>query len=142
MFFGQYEYRVDPKGRVAFPPEFRREFREGVMLTQGLERCITAYPPSEWGKIAESQAVLPPMRSKARRINRLIFANTFRLELDRQGRIILPSALRQYAEIKDTVIIAGVNSCLELWSKENWEAEKSLMDKEAWQIFESTEKRS
>ncbi len=142
MFFGEYEYKVDTKGRIAVPPEFRHEFREGIILTRGLEKCIIGYTPPQWNEIAKDQVVLPPMRSKARRANRFIFAAAFKLELDRQGRVILPPPLRYYAEIKDMVIIAGVNNYLELWSKENWEMERSLMDKEAWQIFESTETRS
>jgi MraZ protein len=142
MFFGEHEYKVDLKGRIAIPPEFRQEFREGIILTRGLEKCITAYTQPQWNEIAKAQAVLPPTRSKERRANRVIFATAFKLELDRQGRIVLPPPLRRYADIKDAVIIAGVNICLELWNKENWEIESSLMDKEALQIFESTERRS
>jgi len=141
LFLGEYEYHIDEKGRVAIPSRFREEFKGGLVLTQGLESCVIVYPPSEWKRVSDNLAALPTTQSKARRINRATFSTAFNLELDRLGRIALPSPLRQYAEIKDTVIIAGVNTYLELWSKENWEQEKALMNEQAWQISESTEIR-
>jgi MraZ protein len=74
-------------------------------------------------------------------MSRILFSSTFNLELDEQGRIMLPPALRQRAAIKDTLVITGVSNYLEIWSKEAWEKEKTLLRKEAWQIFESAESR-
>ena len=139
MFCGEHEYKVDQKGRVAIPPEFRDEFRMGATLVQGLEACITIYPLPQWERMAEKLVALPPMRGKTRRMNRLAFGTAFKLELDGQGRIILPQSLRQYTGIKDTAVMVGVNNYLELWSKENWESERAMMNEEAWQIFESME---
>ena len=142
MFLGEYEYKIDQKGRLAIPTEFRKGFMEGIVLARGLEKCIAVYPLPEWEKIAQRLVTLPPTRSKARRINRFPFATAFNLDFDGQGRIALPPPLRQYAEIKDTVIIAGVNNYLEIWSEESWESEEVLMSEEAWQITESMETRS
>ena len=140
MFLGEYEYKIDQKGRIPLPPKFREAFKQGLVLTKGLEQCILVYPLSEWNSVAQKMATLPLTRSKARRMNRFTFASAFDLELDGQGRVALPVPLRQYAEIKDTVIIAGVNNYLELWSKESWESEGMLISEQAWQISESMER--
>ena len=140
MFFGEFEYKVDEKGRVPIPPRFRRGLKEGVVLTPGTEKCITAYPLSEWKKLAATLTTSSVTRSKLRRLNRAIFATAFSLNIDGQGRIALPIPLRQYAGIEEEVVIAGANNYLELWNKEQWEAEKAISQEQTWQIIESLEK--
>ncbi len=140
MFFGEFEYRTDEKGRVPIPPRFRRELKEGVVLTPGVEQCITAYPLSEWKKLAATLTTGSVTRSKLRRLNRAIFATAFSLNIDGQGRIALPIPLRQYADIEDEVVIAGANNYLELWNKERWETEKAISQEQTWQIIESLER--
>ena len=139
MFFGEFEYRVDEKGRVPIPPRFRRESKEGVVSTPGVEKCITAYPLSEWKKLAATLTTGSVTRSKLRKLNRAIFATAFSLNIDGQGRIALPIPLRQYADIEEEVVIAGANNYLELWNKEQWEAEKAISQEQTWQIIESLE---
>ncbi len=139
MFFGEFEYRIDEKGRVPIPPKFRRELREGVVLTPGVEKCITAYTRAEWQKLSTTLTSGPIARSKLRRLNRAIFATAFTLNIDGQGRVALPVPLREYAGIEDEVIIAGVNTYLELWNKIQWESEKAISQEQAWQIIESLE---
>ncbi len=140
MFLGEFEYRIDEKGRVLIPPRFRRELKEGVVLTPGIEQCITAYPLSEWKKLAATLTTGSVTLSKLRRLNRAIFATAFSLNIDGQGRIALPIPLRQYAGIEEEVVIAGDNNYLELWNKEQWEAEKAISQEQTWQIIESLEK--
>ena len=140
MFFGEFEYRIDEKGRVSIPPKFRRELKEGIVLTPGIEKCVSAYPLSEWKKLAATLTTGSVTRSKLRRLNRAIFATAFSLNIDGQGRIALPIQLRQYAGIEDEVVIAGANNYLELWNKEQWEAEKAISQEQTWQIIESLEK--
>ena len=141
MFFGEFEYKVDEKGRVPIPPKFRSELKEGVILTSGVEKCITAYAVSEWKKVAATLttngSVTP---SKLRRLKRAIFAAAFSLNIDGQGRIALPAQLRQHAEIEEEVVIVGANDYLELWNKEQWESEKATSQEQAWQIIESLER--
>ncbi len=139
-FLGEYDYKLDAKGRVSLPAKFREEFKEGVVLAPGLEKCIRAYPLLQWQKTAESLAALP-LTDKTRKMSRFTFATAFSLELDALGRIALPPPLREYAGIKNIVIVAGVNTYLELWNKETWEQEKALMLEQAWQITESLETR-
>ncbi len=141
MFLGEFEYKLDEKGRVLIPPKFRRELKEGVVLTTGPEKCIIAYAPPEWKKLADALTTGSIAPSKLRRLNRAIFATAFRLNIDRQGRIALPIPLRQYAEIKDEIVIAGANTYLELWDKKQWESEKAISQEQAWQIIESLERR-
>ena len=140
MFFSEFQYKVDEKGRVPVPPRFRRELKEGVVLTPGVEECIVAYPLAEWRKLATTLTTGSVSPSKLRRLNRAIFATAFSLSIDGQGRLALPIPLREYAGIEDEVVIIGTNNCLELWNKEQWEAEKATSQEEAWQIIESLER--
>ncbi|MBI4284914.1 MAG: division/cell wall cluster transcriptional repressor MraZ [Chloroflexi bacterium] len=141
MFFGEFEYRIDSKGRVPLPPRFRGDLKAGVVLSPGVEKCIAIYPVAEWQKIATTLTAGPLTPSKLRRLNRAIFATAFSVELDGQGRVALPVALREHASIKSDVVIAGVNNYLELWSKEQWQTEKATSQEQAWQIIESLERR-
>lgn len=137
MFLGTYEYRIDEKGRVSLPPRFREELRGGMVMTQGLEKCVTVYSLAQWQRVSDRMAAQPANRSKARRIGRFTFATAFMACLDAQGRVALPVPLRRYAGIEDAVMVAGVNNYFEIWSTETWEAERSLMENEAWQISEA-----
>ncbi|MFC1928984.1 division/cell wall cluster transcriptional repressor MraZ [Chloroflexota bacterium] len=139
MFLGEFEYKIDEKGRVPIPPKFARELKDGVVLTAGAEQCIIAYPIVEWKKLAATLTTSSVTRSKLRRLNRAIFANAFILNIDGQRRIALPPPLREHAGIEDEVVIAGVNTYLELWNKEQWESEKAISQEQTWQIIESLE---
>ncbi|MFA4836450.1 MAG: division/cell wall cluster transcriptional repressor MraZ [Dehalococcoidia bacterium] len=141
MLLGEYEYRIDQKGRVAIPAKLRKEFPDGLVLTRGFDKCMLAYPMAEWNKISDNFSNLPTTLDKNRRLNRLTFGRACNVELDGQGRIALPAPLRQYAQINDTVVIAGVNKYLEIWSKELWDKEQLLMDEQAWQLAEGMEFR-
>lgn len=143
MFSGEFEYRVDEKGRVPIPPKFRTEElkKEGVVLCPGMEKCITIYPISEWKKLADSLTAGPIIPSKMRKLNRAIFATAFNIEIDSQGRIMIPAQLRQFAGLNEKVVMAGVNTCFELWGKEQWDKEKSSSWEEAWHIIETLERR-
>lgn len=141
MFLGEFEYRIDDKGRMPFPPRFRPYFKDGIIIAPSPEKCLAVYTLPEWKKLADSltSSSLPP--SKLRKINRALFATAFHTNMDAQGRISLPAALRQYAGIGEDVIIAGANSYLELWDKAHWNTEKNADLGETWQIIESLERR-
>ena len=140
MFFGEFEYKIDEKGRVPIPPKFRKELKEGVVLTLGIEKCISAYPLADWKKLAATLTTGSVTRSKLRRLNRAVFATAFSLNIDGQGRVALPAPLREYAEIVDEVVITGANTYLEIWNKVLWEEEKAISREQAWQIIESLER--
>ena len=137
MFFGEYQYKVDEKGRLPLPPKFRREMREAVILTRGTEKYITVYPQSEWKRLADSLAAKAVTPANLRKLNRAIFGSAFSVSFDGQGRITLPFPLRSYAEISDTVVVVGANNYVELWNEELWKAEKTSAEEQVSQIIES-----
>ena len=143
MFFGEFEYKLDQKGRVPIPPRFRQELKQGMVLSPGIEPCIMAYPQAEWKKLAATVTSGSFNRSKLRRLNRAIFATAFHVNLDGQGRVALPAPLREHAsiEIEGDLVVAGANTYLELWNKEQWEEEKAISQEQAWQIIESLERQ-
>ncbi len=142
MFYGEFGYKIDEKGRVPLPPRFRAAFNEGIVLSPGQEKCIVARTVSEWKKLADDLASSSLSPSKMRTLNRAIFATTFNTSLDRQGRAAIPATLRDYAGITSDVVVAGANNSLEIWDKKLWEGEKANAQSQAWQIIESLEKRS
>ena len=139
MFFGEFEYKIDDKGRIPLPPRFRAYLKDGVVLIPGVERCITAHPISEWKELAASLTGGSVTRSKLRQLNRALFATASYLNIDGQGRISLPVPLRQHAEIVDEVVVIGANNYFELWNSVHWQEEKAVSQGQAWQIIESLE---
>jgi MraZ protein len=139
MLLGEYELRIDHKGRVAIPVRFREAFRGGLVLSRGFDKCLIAYTTLEWAKVAEKLVALPLTQLNPRRISRFTFSGAFDLELDRQGRVIIPLTLRQYAEINDEVIVVGAYSHLQIWAKELWTAEKKFMSEHVAEIAEVVE---
>jgi len=141
MFLGEYTYKLDEKGRAPLPPKFRDDFKDGMVLVPGAEKCILAYTPDQWKKLADNITTGSIVTNKMRKLNRALFAMAFNISLDRQGRMSLSIPLRQYAGIGDDVVIAGANNYLEIWDKAAWEQEKLDSQAQAWQIIESMEKR-
>ncbi len=141
MLLGEYEYRIDQKGRVSIPSRLRKEFQDGLVLTRGLDRCIVVYPSSEWSQISGRLSSLPNNLEKNRRLNRFTFGSAFSAELDAQGRVALHPSLMEHAGIEGAVTIVGCNSYLEIWSKELWDEEKRRMVEEAPQLAERMETR-
>ena len=139
MFYGEFDYKIDDKGRVPLPPKFRNYLKDGVVLTPGAEKCITVYTVPEWRKLSTSLTNSPLSRSKMRKLSRALFATAFSTKIDNQGRVALPAPLREHAEIVDEVVVAGSNTYLEIWNKVLWEEEKEISQEQAWQIIESLE---
>lgn len=139
MFYGEYPYKVDDKGRVPLPPKFRRELKAGMILTKGLERCITVYSPEEWKRVSERLAAKAVSPANSRKLARSLFGSAFSATFDGQGRIALPFYLREYAGIGDAAVVVGVNNAIELWSEEDWRMEKTTADEQAAKIIESLE---
>ena len=141
MFLGEYEYKVDNKGRLPLPPKFRQELMGELVLTKGLEKCIVIYPVEEWHKVADTLSAKALPSSKVRTMNRAMFGTAFSLTLDGQGRIALPATLRSSVEIGDTVFVVGANNCVEIWNANLWEIEKTAAEEQLWQIIESLEEQ-
>ena len=139
MLLGEYEYKVDNKGRLPLPPKFRPEFKEGMVLARGMEECIMVYKKSDFEKLAANYTAEKFANSKMRRLNRFTFGHAFDLEMDNQGRIALPASLKEYARIADAAIILGANNCIEIWSPQKWNDEQAEAEGQVYQIIESQE---
>ena len=140
MFFGEFGYRMDEKGRIPLPPRFRNQLKDGLVLIPGVENCITAYTMSEWSRIAASlNSKSGVTRSKLRKLNRALFSTAFHINVDGQGRVSLPVQLREHAGIDEEVIVVGANNYLELWNKVAWEDEKASSRDKVWDIIENLE---
>lgn len=132
VFLGQYEHSLDEKGRLTIPSRFREELTGRLVVTRGLDHCLFLYPYSEWQELGQRLRALPMTQRDARAFVRLLFAGATEQSLDRQGRLLLPASLREYAGIERDVIILGVANRVELWSKERWLAYET----EASQAYE------
>ncbi len=139
MFLGEYEYKVDNKGRLPLPPKFRQELMGELVLTKGLEKCIVIYPIEEWRKIANALSARALPSSKFRTMNRAMFGTAFSLTLDAQGRVALPAMLRNGVDIGDRAYVVGTNNFIEVWNPTLWEKEKAAAEEQLWQNIESLE---
>lgn len=123
IFIGQYEHNIDKKGRMFIPAKFKESMGDSFIVAQGLERkhCLFIYTQSEWSKLEEKISAQP--YAKSQKLKRFLYSGAAELECDAQGRILLPLALRQYAELTDSAVIVGTGATIEIWNKENWEKE-------------------
>jgi MraZ protein len=140
MLLGEYEYKVDNKGRLPLPTKFRQEFSNGLVLTRGPEPCIFVYTQEEFNKLANtlsSDQIVA--KSKMRKLNRSIFGSAFDLSMDGQGRIAIPHSLRESAKIGDAAVIVGAGKWIELWNPDLWKKERTEAEEQAFQIIETLE---
>lgn len=117
---GEFQHSLDDKGRVAVPARYRGQFADGAVVTRGFEPCLVLYPVSEWDSFAEQIGSLPLSQADARQIIRQIFSSAAEVELDRLGRINIPSWLREYAALDGEVTLAGVGTRFEIWDRSRW----------------------
>jgi MraZ protein len=136
VFLGEFEHTIDDKGRVAVPARFREEISEGLVLTRGFEHCLQAFPRAVWQSLAERISALSLGNEEARNLRRLLFSGAAEVGFDRQGRILIPNNLRQYANLSEQVVIAGLNTHFELWSHERWNNVLNTLDNSAGSIAE------
>lgn len=130
MFMGEYSHSVDAKGRLIVPSKFREQLGNEFVVTKGLDKCLFVYSNEEWARI-ESNLREKPLTSKdARQFLRFFFAGAASCEVDKQGRILLPANLREYAGIDKEVVSLGVYSRVEIWSKERYLESSSFEDME------------
>ena len=130
MFLGRYAHTLDAKGRLAIPARFRDAMAEGLVLTRGIDRCLTLYPMVAWRPLAEKVSALPITDPDARNLRRLFFAEASDLALDGQGRILVPPELRRYAGLEREALVVGMDTAIEIWSPERWQAVETLMEAE------------
>lgn len=122
MFMGQFQHSLDPKGRLIIPSKFRDLLDKSFVLTKGLDNCLFVYPKDEWAILEQKLKALPFTQKDARAFIRFFFAGAVEMDMDKQGRILIPPPLREHAKIDKDVVIIGVSNRAEIWSQEEWEA--------------------
>ncbi len=120
MFIGEYEHSVDVKGRLIMPAKLREDIGEKFVVTKGLDGCLFAYSQKEWENFEEKLKQLPLTNKNARDFVRFFLAGAMECEIDKQGRFLISSNLREYATLEKEVIIVGVLNRIEIWNKEKW----------------------
>lgn len=118
------------------PSKFRKHFKKKAVITRGLDNCLFVYSLSEWQKIAEKLGSMPVGESSTRSFVRLMLAGAVDVELDSQGRILIPDYLKDYAKLKKTVVIAGLYNRLEVWDESEWDKYKKSAEKSQDDIAE------
>ena len=129
MLLGHYRHNIDAKGRIIIPNKFRDDLGESFIVTRGLDNSLFVYPLNEWLVLEEKIRQLP--LSTGRDLQRFFFSNAEEVTPDSQGRILIPSNLRKYTELKKEAVIIGVSSRVEIWSKENWDKNSENLSNEA-----------
>ena len=122
MFMGEYNHTIDAKGRLIIPSKFRELLGEEFGLTKGLDGCLFIYPMNEWEAFELKLKTLPLTDKNARAFSRFFVTGATMCELDKQGRILVPFTLREFAGLEKDVVLAGNLSRIEIWSKEKWSA--------------------
>lgn len=120
MFMGEYNHTVDAKGRLIVPSRFREQLGDEFVVTKGLDGCLFVYENTDWKELEEKLKNLPLTNANARKITRFFLAGATLCEVDKQGRILLPSVLREFAGIEKDAVMVGVGNRIEIWSKESW----------------------
>ena len=124
MFYGEHEHRLDKKGRIIIPSKFREASKENYIekffVTRGLDTCLFMFPEDEWRQQESKFKALSFTKREARKFNRLFFSGAVEVAPDKQGRIMIPSYLKQYADIRKEIILIGVSNRIEIWNKDRW----------------------
>lgn len=137
MFIGEYSLNMDNKGRMAVPAKFRANLNTGAVLTRGLDKSLFLYPKAQWDEIAQKLAALPISQANSRAFARLMLAGAWDVEIDKQGRMIVPEYLRKFAGITKKVVVAGLYDRMEIWDEQEWQQYKANTERESGKIAEA-----
>ena len=128
MFMGEYSHTIDSKGRLIVPSKFRESLGDEFVVTKGLDGCLFVYSQDEWKNIEEKFKQVSLTTKDARKFSRFFFAGAATVEVDKQGRILLPSVLREFAGLEKDIVSVGVLSRIEIWSKDKWQESNEYDD--------------
>lgn len=131
MLIGEYTHTLDPKKRLSLPAKFRKELGKGVVITRGLDNCLWVYSAKEWKRLVENLAELPMGHAHSRDFSRFMFSGATEAEIDSAGRMLIPEFLKDFAGLKGKVVLAGVQTRVEIWDVKQWEAYKRRIEKQA-----------
>ena len=136
MFIGEYQHSIDLKKRMAVPSKFRSDLGKKMVITRGLDKCLFIYPLRTWEALAEKLGNLPMGESDTRSFVRLMLAGAVDVEIDKQGRVLVPDYLKSYAGLKKNIIVAGLYNRLEVWDDKRWKEYKKKAEKNTDEIAE------
>ncbi len=139
MFMGEYNHTMDAKGRCIVPAKFRDSLGDEFVVTKGLDGCLFVYPNEEWLRFEEKLKTLPLTNKNARQFARFFLAGAATCEVDKQGRILLPAVLREFAQLEKEVVLVGVANRVEIWSKAKWEESMNSYDEDMDEVAENME---
>lgn len=120
MFTGEYRHAMDDKGRVAVPVRFRAALGGGALVTRWLDACLAVFPTTAWEELAAKVAALPLADAGARNFSRFVFSGAFEIDLDRQGRFVVPASLREWATLEAEAVVVGARDHVEIWAPARW----------------------
>jgi MraZ protein len=121
MLLGEFEHTIDDKNRLTLPAKFRQALSGGLIITRGMEGCLSCYPAADWQRLVESRlARLDPLSKEGRQMHRYFYSGASEAEPDKQGRVMLPTSLARNAGIGRDVVVAGVGDHLEIWDRAAW----------------------
>ena len=136
MFLGRFDHAIDTKGRMALPARYRDHLADGVVVTRGFDSCLLVYPLAEWAPLAERVSGLSISDPDVRALRRLLFADAADIELDKQGRVLIPAGLRDYAGLDREAVVVGMHTFIEIWSPEQWSDERTALDRDGRAVAE------
>ena len=120
MFLGEFTHTIDDKGRLTLPSKFRADLGHGVVVTRGVDKCLFVFTLAEFQRLADRIGTLPVTQVVAREFSRHFFSGASDVELDKQGRILIPQNLREYAGLDGDVIVVGISQRIEIWNAQVW----------------------
>ena len=136
MLIGEYVHSLDPKRRLSLPSKFRKELGRKAVVTRGLDNCLFVYSLKEWEKISERLGDLSIGQSDTRGFNRFMLSGAVLVEVDSAGRILIPDFLKEFARLRNRVVIAGIHNRMEIWNERSWNEYKRRIEKQADQMAE------
>lgn len=133
---GEFQHNIDAKGRIIIPAKLREDLGAKFVITRGLDGCVFGYPLENWEKIQEKLKQLPLAKKEARAFTRFFYSAAAEAEIDKQGRINIPSTLVDYANLEKECLVLGVSDRIEIWSKTKWESVSSEIEESFEEIAE------
>lgn len=129
MFIGEYTHTADEKKRISLPSKFRKELGSKVVVTRGVDNCLFLYPHKTWLEIS-NETTREGHLKRDTRYTRFLYSGASEVEVDGSGRVLVPEFLREFAELKNTVVLTGVHDRIEIWDVRRWGAYKKKLERE------------
>lgn len=128
MFMGRYNHTIDPKGRLSIPSKYRETLGEEFVVSKGMDGCLFVYASDDWKVFEEKLASLPLINAEARQFARFFLSGAQYVTVDKQGRILMPQDLREFAGLEKDVVLAGMGGRIEIWSLDKWNDTSEQVD--------------